>query len=277
MSYIDIRFNTNAASMSKLSILVFFLAAMLSGGCMNLIPMPQSNRPPADYVGEAIEKQDWPQAYLLIERDLVSNNLLDRYKAKTLVEKFPSIRLGAVETFNTEALEGFYRINPMVAASIQWERLSIFKRSIGTDELYSKALNNYQTVFGIQEANRQQIKNQRSFQRELINDASDNETANELFDAISMGRMVRNGKTKDLLDLLPVGKVTRKDVFALIGNPSGRFESNLILTWPLRIDKDNYKILPIFERDEKGVTHSLVLSFNQNRVLTERALVRVTK
>lgn len=237
----------------------------------------KTSRPKVDFVEEAMRKNDWEQAYLLIEQALVSEDLIARYTARNLVERFPGIRKGALESFSTENLVAAYKINPDLSPSIQWKRLSIYQRTIATPEQHALALRNYKMVYGDGAAKIQSLKNQPMLDYVLIHDPLDNELAKELHDAVSEGRVVQYGKTQDLLDILIPGKTERKDVLALIGNPSGRFELNSILTWPFRIENEKYRLLSGFIRDQEGVTHSLVLQFDKKNVLVERTLVKVVK
>lgn len=81
---------------------------------------------------------------------------------------------------------------------------------------------------------------------------------------------------KELLDFLEEGKTIKQTVFGKLGQPSGTYENNRILTY--RIGSEDGKGYFI---DEVQRTHwfkwkySLVLVFDENGILMKKSLVSV--
>jgi len=86
----------------------------------------------------------------------------------------------------------------------------------------------------------------------------------------------------DLLDFLTDGKTTREDVVLQLGQPSGRFEHEHILTYRLGFEPKN-KVYYVVEREAGPAgwptwvfaRYSLVLVFAENGVLQKHSLVEV--
>ena len=91
----------------------------------------------------------------------------------------------------------------------------------------------------------------------------------------------------DLLSFLNDGKTTKEEVMIKLGQPSGRFEGERILTYRLGFDPHN-KGYYLVERPPNigfgqsystwsNTKYSLVLVFDGQNVLREHSLVEVTK
>jgi hypothetical protein len=88
----------------------------------------------------------------------------------------------------------------------------------------------------------------------------------------------------DLLNFLEDGKSTREEVLTTLGQPSGRFESERILTYQLGYEPRNNGYY-LVERHPtawgwpawNGVQFSLVLVFDDGGVLRKRSLVKVNQ
>lgn len=246
-------------------------------GCMNFLWIPTSSKPKPDYIQEAITQNNWEQAYVLVQSALSSDNLIDRYRAIELLRTHHEIIEAANKSFSITNLESSRRINTEISPKVQWERLSIYRRTIATPEMYASALANYRAVFGADETNKQTQSNQNLYELARANDIADNKLAQELHDALELHKLSLEGLTNELPKQLLPGKTSRSDVLALLGPPSGRFDLNTTLTWALRIEHDQYKILPKFVRNSNGVTHSLVLVFDKNHTLTDQKIIKVIR
>jgi len=89
----------------------------------------------------------------------------------------------------------------------------------------------------------------------------------------------------DLLTFLVDGRTTRTEVLTTLGQPSGRFEKDRILTYRIGVESENNGYY-IVERevvpDDKWPSwvqakYSLVLEFDDNGVLRKHPLVKVNK
>lgn len=82
--------------------------------------------------------------------------------------------------------------------------------------------------------------------------------------------------SKTLLDFLEDGMTTKEEVVLKLGQPSGTYEAEKIVTF--RIGKDD---LGYFVRDRSSgmdwvnTSHSLVLVFDENNILRRHSLVPV--
>ena len=228
------------------------------------------------HANEAVDRKDWPAAYRLMEDTLVSDDPGIRKEAMNLVEKYPQIRQGAYETFSVDSLEMTYIVHGKRAWSIENDRLSIYQRTIATPEQYEQASHNYQEAFGTRIAESQGISAEPHV-TELLRASQEREYQHELQEAVHTKPTGLSGEIDHLLESLKRGQTSRKQALALLGKPSRSFEANTILTWPVRVDEDKYAILPRFERNQEGVTHSLILVFDQEAVLDQASLVRIVK
>ncbi len=259
------------------------LLSILLASCSTPSNSPPSNSPPSTPQGylrashDAIERKDWQAAYRLIEDSLGSSDADLHKAAMSLVDQYPQIREAAFETFSKESLEHTLLIHGEGAKSIEKDRLSIYQRTIATPEQYATALNNYQIVYGhligVSE-NQSGLAREALEQKEKLRRAFDLEVAEALAGAPTP---LAEGNTHHLLGLLTTGNTSRKQSIAMLGEPESCFDSYAILTWPLRIEEDNYTVLRHFVRSQEGVTHSLILMFDLNGLLTDRSLVRIVK
>jgi hypothetical protein len=197
-------------------------------------------------------------------------------EATGLVESYPQIRQAAYDTFSKESLKETYRIHHERAWSIEQNRLSIYQRTIATPDQYAEASRNYRDVYGalIVES---QAKEQAGLETHQATEKPLREFEKDVEEALGGSQTATKGNTEHLLESLSIGNTSRKRAIALLGRPDGWFESYTILTWPIRIEGDGYIVLPHFIRSQEGVTHSLVLVFDQAGVLSERSLVRIVK
>ncbi len=85
------------------------------------------------------------------------------------------------------------------------------------------------------------------------------------------------GAKKDLLEFLRPGHTTREEVLTTLGQPSGAFEQEKILTYRLGHDEKQgyYIISPKQLMPWELVRYSLVLVFDSNGVLRKYNLVDV--
>lgn len=86
----------------------------------------------------------------------------------------------------------------------------------------------------------------------------------------------------DLLSFLTVGGTTRQDVMLRLGAPSGRFESEKVLTYRLGYEPKNQGYYVVEREGGLGgwptwlwAKYSLVLIFNEAGVLQKHSLVDV--
>lgn len=87
----------------------------------------------------------------------------------------------------------------------------------------------------------------------------------------------------DLLNFLADGKTTRADVITTLGQPSGRFENDKILTYRLGFESENngYYLVERETDPSRGwptwrlAKYSLVLCFDDAGVLRKHSLVEV--
>jgi len=89
----------------------------------------------------------------------------------------------------------------------------------------------------------------------------------------------------DLLTFLVDGRTTRTEVLTTLGQPSGRFENDRILTYRIGVESKNNGYY-IVEREVASnakwptwlqAKYSLVLEFDVNGVLRKHPLVKVNK
>ncbi len=86
-----------------------------------------------------------------------------------------------------------------------------------------------------------------------------------------------------LLDFLTDGKTTRAEVLTTLGQPSGRFESDKILTYRLGFEPKNNGYYVVEREADPGTgwptwrlaQYSLVLRFDDAGVLCSHSLVKV--
>jgi hypothetical protein len=85
------------------------------------------------------------------------------------------------------------------------------------------------------------------------------------------------GAKKDLLEFLRPGHTTREEVLTTLGQPSGVFEQEKILTYRLGHDENQgyYIISPRQLMRWESIRYSLVLVFDSNGVLRKHTLVDV--
>jgi hypothetical protein len=86
------------------------------------------------------------------------------------------------------------------------------------------------------------------------------------------------GAKKDLLEFLRPGHTTREEVLTTLGQPSGAFEQEKILTYRLGHDeKQGYYIIGPKQQlmSWESVRYSLVLVFDSNGMLRKHSLVDV--
>lgn len=88
----------------------------------------------------------------------------------------------------------------------------------------------------------------------------------------------------DLLNFLADGNTTREEVIVTLGQPSGRFETEIILTYRLGYEPKNNGYYPVErETTASGWTtwttaqFSLVLVFDDAGVLRKHSLVKVNQ
>jgi hypothetical protein len=243
----------------------------LIAGCASNSPRTYLN-----YSYDAIERRDWDAAYRLMEDALVSNDPSLRKEAGDLVERYPQIRQAASDSFSKESLENTYRRHRERAWSIEKDRLSVYQRSLATPEQFKQATQNYQDVYGALIAESEE-REKAALEARQLKDKPLREFEKEVELAQASSQLETKGNVSHLLEALANGNFSRKQAIALLGKPDAWFESFTILTWPLRIEGDNYTVLPQFIRSQHGVTHSLVLVFNEAGVLTARSLVRIVK
>lgn len=86
--------------------------------------------------------------------------------------------------------------------------------------------------------------------------------------------------SKTLLDFLKDGVTTKEEVLLQLGQASGAFESERILTYRIGKDDAGYFLLDRLNRtDQRGTwamaSHSLVLVFDENNTLRRHSLVPV--
>ncbi|MEN6483944.1 MAG: hypothetical protein ABFD98_03580 [Syntrophobacteraceae bacterium] len=86
--------------------------------------------------------------------------------------------------------------------------------------------------------------------------------------------------SKTLLDFLTDGATSKEDVLLQLGQASGTFESERILTYRIGKDDTGYFLLDRLNRpDLRGTwamaSHSLVLVFDENNILRRHSLVPV--
>jgi len=87
----------------------------------------------------------------------------------------------------------------------------------------------------------------------------------------------------DLLNFLAEGKTTRAEVIAALGQPSGRFENDRILTYRLGFESENRGYYPVGREADPSrgwptwmfAKYSLVLVFDDAGTLRKRSLVEV--
>jgi len=252
-------------------ILAVAVLCFLIAGCASNSPRTYLN-----YSHDAVERKDWDAAYRLMEDALVSNDPHLRKEASDLVDSHPQIRQAASDTFSKESLENTYRLHGERAWSIEKDRLSVYQRSLATPEQFKQAAQNYQDVYGSLIAESQE-KERAVLEARQLKERPLREFEKELEIALASSQLETKGSVSHLLESLTKSNISRKQAVALLGKPDGRFESFTILTWPLRVEGDNYIVLPNFLRSQQGVTHSLVLIFNEAGMLTERSLVRIVK
>jgi hypothetical protein len=79
--------------------------------------------------------------------------------------------------------------------------------------------------------------------------------------------------TKDLLTFLDRSDVTRDDVYQHLGEPSAVFDASHVVTY--RLTQTSAGLSVAHRADWKGVTHDLVLVFDDKGVLQKHNLVSV--
>lgn len=87
-----------------------------------------------------------------------------------------------------------------------------------------------------------------------------------------------------MLNFLADGKTTKEEVFATLGQPSGFFESEKILTYRLGYEPQNHGYFPV-EREGRNTgwptwsnaSFSLVLVFDDAGILQKHSLVKVNR
>ena len=79
---------------------------------------------------------------------------------------------------------------------------------------------------------------------------------------------------KTLLDFLEEGKTSRQMVMLKLGQPSGNFEGERIVTYRLGSGKNGYFLLA-GAGSWAGTKFSLVLIFDENNVLQKHSMVQV--
>ena len=81
---------------------------------------------------------------------------------------------------------------------------------------------------------------------------------------------------KELLDFLEEGKTTKQMVFERLGQPSGTYENNKILTYRIESeDGKGYFIDDVQRPRWFNSKYSLVLVFSENGILMKKSLVSV--
>jgi hypothetical protein len=218
---------------------------------------------------DSIKRQDWETAYRKLVIVLDSSDTAAHKEATDLLEKYPQIGQAVYESFSKERLEEEFRKEGKFALETEEIRLNVYKRTIATPEEYARASRNFQDVFGPLKTAIDQKKQSR--------DNVDGAYERQIKEALIGASPEIRGTTSRLLSSLTIGSTTLKQAIALLGRPDGHFESFTILTWPLRIEGDNYTVLPRLIRSQEGVTHSLVLVFDRAGVLSDRSLVRIVK
>lgn len=106
--------------------------------------------PSATYVfwsEQAIKRADWQAAYRLLESALVSPDPREWTKARGLLEEYPQLVAGALESFSLERLRDTKSKLGGEAAEIERDRLAVF-RLVADREDYETALRNLDSVFG---------------------------------------------------------------------------------------------------------------------------------
>lgn len=85
------------------------------------------------------------------------------------------------------------------------------------------------------------------------------------------------GAKKDLLEFLQVGQTTREEVLTHLGQPSGTFEQDRILTYRLGFDGDQgyYLISPKPLMPWRSVRFSFVVVFDDKGVLRNHKMIEV--
>ncbi|MEI8290717.1 MAG: hypothetical protein WCH99_14720 [Verrucomicrobiota bacterium] len=85
------------------------------------------------------------------------------------------------------------------------------------------------------------------------------------------------GASRNLLSFMQNGQTTRQEVILKLGQPSGSFEHEQILTYRIGEDKDQgyYLVSPKFMQPWQSVRYSLVLLFDDRGVLQKKNMVSV--
>jgi len=261
------------------AILASVLVLFVLNGCTGSTPKTggiPNTKTYLSYALEATERGDWVAAYRLMEDALIAEDPALRLEVEALIGKFPQIRDAAFESFSKESLENTYQNHGEQAWLIEEERLSIYEATLATPEQTAQAWLNYQEVYG-DRIIKSQIASKIRLEAMAEKRMSDNEFEQEIQHALMSGTHVRIGGIRDLLKGVVVDLTLRKQALARFGRPSRTFESNTILTWAVRVEDNKYSILAEFFRDKEGVTHSLVMAFDESLVLSEAAMVRVVK
>jgi hypothetical protein len=248
-------------------------------GCTSTAPKAVTVPDTRTYLGysvEAIARNDWEAAYRLMEDALVAEDPALRQEANDLVEKYPQIRDAAFTSFSKASLENTYSSHGERAWSIEEKRLLLYQRTLATPEQARQAWFNFKEVYA-ERILRAEAKNQALLDTSLADQESRAEFAQEIEHAHLAGNITLRGNVEDLLRGLKIGQTSRKQAIASFGRPSRSFESNKILTWAVRVENDQYYFLQDFIRTRDGVTHSLILVFDESRLLTAARLVKVIK
>ena len=255
-------------------VLNFIFLVGISFSLISCSPKPSVIKEPSymEAAHEAIKQERWEAAYRLLEDYLVSDNEPERMEAFTLIEKHPEIKSAAFKTFSKKSMAETYRVHDDQAWRIEQDRLEKYLLSIATKEQYQKALNNFHHTFD------QMIARDATMHEAWLDSLkSKSLLGKEINEGLSEASLIQEGDITQLLKLLKINDTSLKEAVGLLGRPSGKFEMDNILTWPLRVQNDQYVILSHFIRSASGVTHSLVLVFNTSFILTDLSLVKVIK
>ena len=85
------------------------------------------------------------------------------------------------------------------------------------------------------------------------------------------------GASRDLLSFMQNGQTTRQEVILKLGQPSGSYEHEKILTYRIGEDRDQgyFLVSPKFMQPWQSVRYSLVLLFDDNGLLQKKNMVSV--
>jgi hypothetical protein len=222
-----------------------------------------------------------------MEDALVSSDNDQRNEAYALVDEYPQIRDAARQSFSVKSLEETYRKHGERAFEIEADRLSVYQRSIATPQDYAEASKHFHTTYdsrirAAQERKEKEWAEFRAAQEEQASQRAfriqhdpDFAFEDEIYEVVSKVHPVGTGNIDEILDFLKVGRVSRRDVLAKLGRPSRHFELATILTWFMRVEGSAYTIVPT--QHGPDVTHSLVLVFSREGILSEKSFVKIVR